>query len=169
MELNIRDYYFNRFLNLIRATYMNLAKDWEDVASEVGLTHAQQHALWILHIEDGLTLDELGHVAMWNKSTTCALIGRLEKKGYIKKEKSDSNPRIKKIYITATGKDILDRSVNSNKAFNFMGLFNDCDKKEFDKFLEVLGKICHMVGDADMANFDKYLECSSDKFLNKDE
>lgn len=166
MDRNISDYYFNRFLNLIRATYMNLEKDWEEVATEAGLTHAQQHALWILHFEDGLSLEELGRIALWNKSTTCTLIGRLEKKGYIRKEKCKDHPKVKKIFITEEGLTVLEKSVGSKKAFYFMGLFNNMEKEEIDHFLNTLEKICHFVGPTDLTDFDRFLRYSSDFFLN---
>lgn len=83
------DYYFNIFLNLARAMYMQLEKDWDKEAKLCGISYAQQHALWLLHVQDGLTLEELGNIAIWNKSTTSALISRLEKKGLVEKRKDE--------------------------------------------------------------------------------
>ena len=165
MEKNERDYYFNIFLNLVRATYMNLEKDWEKIAKEAGLTHAQMHALWILNLDDGLTLDELGNIALWNKSTTSALISRLVKKGYVRKEKYLNNSRIIKIYITDTGRVILDKSVGSKSAFEFMGLFENFDRQEIEVFLKTLDKICDKVGKWDMKDFRSFLEVSSNKLF----
>ena len=44
------DYYFNIFLNLARAMYMQLEKDWDKEAKLCGISYAQQHALWLLHV-----------------------------------------------------------------------------------------------------------------------
>lgn len=93
------DYYFNIFLNLARAMYMQLEKDWDKEAKLCGISYAQQHALWLLHVQDGLTLEELGNIAIWNKSTTSALISRLEKKGLVEKRK-DEGSRLIRIYLT---------------------------------------------------------------------
>ncbi|QGU94537.1 MarR family transcriptional regulator [Clostridium bovifaecis] len=167
MDKREKDYYFNMFLNLIRATYMNLEKNWEDVAKEAGLTHAQQHALWILHLDDGLTLEELGNIALWNKSTTSALISRLEKKGYVKKHKYLNNSRTIKIYITDEGKAVLDKSVGTKYAFEFMGLFEHFEHEEIETFLKTLHRISDMVGTWDLTDFQKFLETSSKSLLKK--
>lgn len=164
-----QDYYFNIFLNLIRATYMNLEKNWENVAKESGLTHAQQHALWILKFLDGLTLEQLGNIALWNKSTTSALVSRLEKKGYIKKEKFLDNSRIIKIYITAEGKSIVEKSLATKTAFEFMGLFEHFDNNELESFLKTLHKIIDMVGTWNLNDFESFLEISSKRLLNGDQ
>ncbi|MBE6067092.1 MAG: winged helix-turn-helix transcriptional regulator [Clostridium lundense] len=167
MDKPLKDYYFNIFLNLIRATYMNLEKDWESLAVEAGLTHAQMHALWILHLDDGLTLEELGNIALWNKSTTSALISRLEKKGYIEKQKFLNNSRTIKIYITETGKEVLEKSVGTKSAFQFMGLFEHFEHDEIESFLKTLQKISDMVGTWDLTDFQKFLQFSSEKLLKK--
>lgn len=146
---------------------MNIQKDWEKVANEVGLTHAQQHALWILHLDDGLTLNELGNIAFWNKSTTSALISRLEKKGYVRKEKYLDNSRTIKIYITEGGKRILEESVNTKLAFEFMGLLRSLDIEEVEKFLETLEKIYDLMGNGDSTDFKSYLRVSSNKMLKR--
>lgn len=168
MDRTIQDYYFNIFLNLIRTTYMNLEKNWENVAKESGLTHAQQHALWILNFLDGLTLDELGNTALWNKSTTSALISRLEKKGYIRKDKYLNNSRVIKIYITEEGKSVLENSVATKTAYEFMGLFGQFENNEIESFLKTLHKITGMVGTWDLTDFERFLKISSEKILTKE-
>ena len=94
LDRKTNDYYFNLFLNLARATYMNLEKNWDAEAKACGISYAQQHCLWLLHVQDGLTLEEIGNIALWNKSTTSALVSRLEKKGYIQKESQKGSERI---------------------------------------------------------------------------
>lgn len=166
MDRKINDYYFNMFLNLIRATYLNVEKEWQNVSSEVGLGYAQQHALWILHVQDGLTLTELGNIAMWNKSTTSLLISKLEKKGLVVKKSSEVGTREIKIYLTEAGKDILIKSVNTDSCINFMGLFQEYNEEELKEFLGKLHKICNMVGKTGQDDFNRYLEVYSDNLLN---
>ncbi|WP_291637749.1 MarR family transcriptional regulator [Clostridium sp.] len=167
MDKKTGDYYFNIFLNLIRATYMNIEKDWESLAKESGLTHAQQHALWILNLDDSLTLDQIQHIGIWNKSTVSALISRLEKKGYVQKEKYLENSRIIKIYITEQGRKILHDSVINNSALKFMGLFNDFDISELETFLDTFKKISRMVNKLDYEDFENYIKISSENLLKK--
>lgn len=167
MDRKTNDYYFNMFLNLIRATYMNVEKDWQNVAGKVGLGYAQQHSLWILHVQDGLTLSELGNIAMWNKSTTSVLISKLEKKGLVEKRPVDAGTREIRIYLTQQGKKLLEESVNTETCIDFMGLFKDYDEEELQKFLKKLHEVCNMVGKDRQNDFNQYLDVYSKNLLNK--
>lgn len=167
MDRKQGDYYFNIFLNLTRATYMNLEKEWEKVANEKGLTHAQQHVLWILHLDNGLTLEEIGNIAMWNKSTTSTLISRLEKKGLVRKEKYLENSRTIKIFITQEGIQTVRESVDTDVAIRFMGMLRDMDPVELQSFLGSLNKVCRLAAPSDLNDFEKYLEVSSEEMLKR--
>lgn len=167
MDRKKNDYYFNMFLNLIRATYLNVEKDWQNVASKVGLGYAQQHSLWILHVQDGLTLTELGNIAMWNKSTTSALISKLEKKGLVEKRPTDEGTREIRVYLTDLGRDLLEQSVNTDSCIEFMGLFRNSDEKELLDFLSELHKVCNMVGKSGQQDFNNYLDVYSKNLLKK--
>lgn len=168
MDRTMQDYYFNIFLNLLRTTYMNFEKNWENVAKESGLTHAQQHALWILNFIDGLTLEQLGNIALWNKSTTSALVSRLAKKGYIKKEKYLIRSRVIRIFITEEGKSVLEKSVATKSAYEFMSLFGQFENNEIESFLKTLHKITGMVGTWDLTEFKNFLDISSTRLQNKE-
>lgn len=169
MDKKKDDYYFNMLLNLMRTTYMNLEKQWQINAMEVGLSYAQQHALWILHIQDGLTLEELGNIAMWNKSTTSALITKLEHKDYVKKESEEDGTRGFRIFLTPKGQEVLSSSVATEGCISFMGLFKDLEESKFVDFLENLHEISNIVGDKyfpeKQKDFNKYLEEYSNNLL----
>lgn len=162
-----RDYYFNMFLNLIRATYLNVEKEWNMVAGEVGLGYAQQHALWILHIHDGLTLEELGHIALWNKSTTSNLISKLENKGFVEKLTTQNRTRTFKIFITEEGKEILNKSVSTERSDRFFEMFNEYSEEELVNFLQSLWKVSNLVGKEEKEDFNEYLEVYSKNLIKK--
>lgn len=165
MNKKNREYYFNMFLNLIRATYLNVEKEWQIVANEVDLGYAQQHALWILHVQDGLTLEELANIAIWNKSTTSALISKLEKKGYVEKIPANEGTRTFKIYITSNGREILMQSVSTDQSDQFFDLFCEYSEEELVDFLDKLRKVCDMVGKSGHADFNRYLEVYSKNLI----
>lgn len=167
MDRKKNDYYFNMFLNILRSTYLNVEKDWQNVANEVGLGYAQQHALWILHVQDGLTLNEIGNIAMWNKSTTSSLISKLEKKDLVKKIPAGDGTREIKIYITEEGKKILNKSVNTPVSRKFMELFKDYPEDELKFFLDKLKEVCSMVGKEGHEDFNRYLDEYSRNLLKK--
>ena len=165
MNKNKRDYYFNMFLNLIRATYLNVEKEWQLVAGEVDLGYAQQHALWILHVQDGLTLEELGNIAIWNKSTTSSLISKLEKKGFIEKRSNQDGTRAFKIYITQKGREILVNSVSTDRSELFFEMFHDYTEEELIDFLEKLRRVSDIVGKTGHEDFNRYLEVYSKNLI----
>lgn len=162
-----RDYYFNMFLNLIRATYLNVEKEWNMVAREVGLGYAQQHALWILHIHDGLTLEELGNIALWNKSTTSNLISKLENKGFVEKRPTQDGTRTFNIFITEEGKDILNKSVGTERSNKFFEMFNEYSEEELVDFLQSLWKVSNLVAKEEKEKFNEYLEVYSKDLIKK--
>jgi DNA-binding MarR family transcriptional regulator len=165
MDQNKRNYHFNMFLNLIRATYLNVEKEWQMVAGEVQLGYAQQHALWILHVQDGLTLEELGNIAIWNKSTTSSLISKLEKRGFVEKGPTQDGTRTFKIYITDKGRNILEQSVSTKRSEEFFELFKEYSEEELIDFLDKLRKVCDMVGKSGHEDFNRYLEVYSKKLI----
>lgn len=160
------DYYFNLFLNLTRALYMQLEKDWDKEAKVCGISYAQQHALWLLHVQDGLTLEELGNIAIWNKSTTSALISRLEKKGLVEKRKEE-NSRVIRIYLTQEGYRKIEESTNTEECLEYMSTFRDYEEEEVIKILSVLSEAFMAVSKDKNQDFDRFINDFSKNLLSK--
>ena len=160
------DYYFNLFLNLTRALYMQLEKDWDKEAKVCGISYAQQHALWLLHVQDGLTLEELGNIAIWNKSTTSALISRLEKKGLVEKRKEE-NSRVIRIYLTQEGYRKIEESTNTEECLEYMSTFRDYEEEEVIKILSVLSEAFMDVSKDKNQDFDRFINDFSKNLLSK--
>lgn len=158
------DYYFNIFLNLVRALYMQLEKDWDKEAQLCGISYAQQHALWILHVQDGLTLDELGNIAIWNKSTTSALVSRLEKKGLVEKRRKESSRTIH-IFLTKKGLQKIEESTNTQECIEYMSLLKDFDEGELVKILMQFKKMAELVSKTRNPDFDRFIEDYSSNLL----
>lgn len=159
------DYYFNLYLNLARATYIQLEKHWDREARVSGLTYAQQHALWLLHVQDGLTLTELGNIALWNKSTTSEMVSRLEKKGLIKKVRGEDS-RSFKIYLSDLGYKTIENSTNSNECVEYMSLLRDFDEEELIKYLKEMQKLLNLIAhDEDTKDFDLFIDEYSKNLL----
>lgn len=165
MNRQNNDYYFNTFLNLIRASYMRLEKGWQEEAQVVGISYAQQHALWILHIQNGLTLDELGNIAVWNKSTTSAMVSRLQKKGLVYKEKAQEGSRIIRIYLTQEGRKKIEQSVNTPECLEYMSLFRTMDEDRLKSFLTELEYVFDMIDKGESRDFKRFVDVYSQNLL----
>ena len=160
------DYYFNIFLNLARAMYMQLEKDWDKEAKLCGISYAQQHALWLLHVQDGLTLEELGNIAIWNKSTTSALISRLEKKGLVEKRK-DEGTRLIRIYLTEEGYKKIDESTNTKECIEYMGLFKDKEEEDVVRVLSLMKELVDEIHQEKNPDFNTFINEYSQNLLKQ--
>ncbi|MCI8293744.1 MAG: MarR family transcriptional regulator [Hespellia sp.] len=158
------DYYFTIFLNLVRATYMYLEKDWDNEAQVCGISYAQQHCLWLLHIQDGLTLTELGNIAVWNKSTTSALVSRLQKKKLVEKRRQKGTNVIR-IYLTKEGWKKIEESINTKECIEFMGLFKDHKEEEVVEILSFLKRIYDEVSKDKNSDFNRFINEYSENLL----
>lgn len=165
MDRQKNDFYFNIFLNLIRATYMRLERGWQEEASVVGISYAQQHALWLLHVHDGLTLDELGNIAVWNKSTTSAMVSRLEKKGLVYKVKAQEGSRTIKIHLTKAGWEKIEESINTDECLSYMSLFREMDEQRLRHFLSELEAVFDMIDKGESKDFKRFVDVYSQNLL----
>lgn len=158
------DYYFNIFLNMTRAIYMQLEKDWDKEAKVCDISYAQQHALWLLHVQDGLTLEELGNIAIWNKSTTSALISRLEKKGLVQKKKEE-NSRTIRIYLTEEGYRKIEESTNTKECIEYMSVLKKFDEQEVIEILNHLKFIMDIINKDRNPDFNTFINEYSKNLL----
>lgn len=158
------DYYFNIFLNLARAMYMQLEKDWDKEAKLCGISYAQQHALWLLHVQDGLTLEELGNIAIWNKSTTSALISRLEKKGLVEKRK-DEGSRLIRIYLTEEGYKRLMKVRIRRNVLNIWDCLRIKRKRMFVRVLSLMKELVDEIHQGKNPDFNTFINEYSQNLL----
>lgn len=78
--------------------------------AKISLTREQLIVLISLHEQDDINQNELALLTKRNKTTLTRLLNNLEKKNLVKREQAKTDKRINKIYITAEGKEILERT-----------------------------------------------------------
>jgi MarR family protease production transcriptional regulator HPr len=165
LDKQTNDYYFNLFLNLSRALYMNLEKDWDAEAQLCGISYAQQHCLWILHVQDGLTLSQLGNIAIWNKSTTSAMVSRLEAKGLVYKKREEHSHEVR-VFLTDAGKEKIEASTSTPECIEYMGLFQNKDPQEIEGMLALLQKLYEEVSKNRNEDFNVFINQYSKNLLD---
>ena len=143
---------------------MILERDWDAEAQLCGISYAQQHCLWILHVHDGLTLDELANIAIWNKSTTSALVSRLEKKGLVKKRRVEHSKAIK-IYLTHDGSELIEKSVNTEECLDYMSLFREFSEEEVIQVLNTYKMIFEKISKGKNEDFERFIHEYSKNLL----
>ena len=75
--------------------------------NNLNLTKEQVIVLKRLHDHDGMNQNELAFLTLRNKSSLTRLLSNMEKSGYITRNQSAIDKRLKHVYLTELGKDIF--------------------------------------------------------------
>lgn len=110
--------------------------------NNLNLTKEQVIVLKRLHDHDGMNQNELAFLTLRNKSSLTRLLSNMEKKGYIIRNQSTVDKRIKHVYLTQLGKDIFlkIRPVLKNVMMTIERGISDQEKKQM---INTLKKIQH--------------------------
>ncbi|MBU8907775.1 MarR family transcriptional regulator [Desertibacillus haloalkaliphilus] len=97
-------------MNYTRGLYKILEDDWQKAAQQIGLTLAEQHALWIIYFEQKAPMSRIAEVGLWDLSTVMQIVKRLKEKGLVKTEKDENDLRISYVLLTEKGKQKHEQS-----------------------------------------------------------
>ena len=92
---------------------------------EFDLTYTQYLVMMVLWEFGGMTEGELGRRIHLDSGTLAPLLKRLEKQGYINRERPDNNERKLYISLTETGKSLEEEALKIPKAMNGCIKLND--------------------------------------------
>lgn len=97
--------------------------------------------LTVLYSNNGkLSMSEIGQLIGKDKSTITALVDKLSKLGYVKKEKCIEDRRVTYIILTEKGRAIEGKVNDISGKVNLIA-YKNFSKKEKDIFLELLKKM----------------------------
>ncbi|WP_425447316.1 MarR family winged helix-turn-helix transcriptional regulator [Dethiothermospora halolimnae] len=97
--------------------------------------------LTVLYDNDGkLSMKEIGQLIGKDKSTITALVNKLSKLGYVKKEKGKEDKRVTYVKITEKGKDIEDKFNDISKEV-YSRAYKNFSKEEKEVLLRLLKKL----------------------------
>ena len=108
--------------------------------AEIDLTKEQMIVLKKLSFEDGLNQNELAFLTLRNKSSLTRLLSKMETKKYIKREQDSLDKRIKRVFITETGKEAFQKSRPVIKNI-IKRIEQNISEKEKQETIKVLKKI----------------------------
>lgn len=129
-------------VNYMRGVYKVLEEDWQKAAKAIGLTQAEQHILWIVSLEEDITISKIAYYGLWDVSTVMQVIKRLKDKGYVRLEKKNDDRRISYVYLTDEGLVKHKESTSFNcQIYGFLQKWmEDESKKDFYRDLIQLHK-----------------------------
>lgn len=113
---------------------------------QYGLYYGQPRFLFVLEEQEGISQAILSSILKVTKETVSVTLKRLEQSGYIRREVSQSDKRIKLLYLNEKGKELMPEL---RKNFNDINerMFSQLDKNEkeileslYEKMLQGLGE-----------------------------
>jgi len=93
---------------------------FDQEVKRLGITRAQWWALANLsrHEQEGMTQSDLARLLDVGKVTVGGLIDRLEDSGHVVRQADEHDRRIKRIFITDLGYEVIDRMAEVGRALN---------------------------------------------------
>lgn len=95
---------------VVKAGYITLRKELEELLRPLGLTHTQWSALTIIRQHPGITPSQLEPILMIERPSVTSLLNGMEKKGYILRKEHPQDGRYKQIYLTDAGMNLAEET-----------------------------------------------------------
>jgi DNA-binding MarR family transcriptional regulator len=93
-------------LRRFRVVFSTVKKHFQDIQSKCGVSGAQLWAISELATLPGLRVTELAHAMSVHQSTASNLVGELEEKGFVRKERG-ADQRVVRLYLTEQGNKLV--------------------------------------------------------------
>lgn len=127
-------------LKMVRASEV-LVKAGDRFFKQYGVTTTQYDVLVIIkYSENGITQSDLGDRRVVSRSNITGIIDRLEKLGYVVREGSANDRRVKYLKITRKGEDLIKR-VEDKYFDNLKQVVRFLSDKDKDNLREITEKI----------------------------
>ncbi len=125
-------------LNLLRGIWKGVEKEWQTYARQLNLTPAQQHILWNLAFEEGITISALSARSLMHITTTTDVVKRMEGRGLVRVENCPHDGRAYLVFLTDTGRQLWQQSLDSTEAWPLLGQVLNLDPEERQLLMRIL-------------------------------
>jgi len=117
-----RDVAISEIMQSLRRIIKSLQDYSQTVYSHFGITGPQLWALKTLSKRGSLSLGELSKGMYLHPSTVSGVVDRLEKKGYVVRNRTEKDRRVIKVQLTPKGKIVVKRAPNPVQGKMIYGL-----------------------------------------------
>lgn len=124
----------------IRLAHGACYRHFSETFSDLELTQKQVSVLWLVDDHPGIAQIEVGQRLRMDRATTMTIINRLQARGYVRREKSESDGRKQELYLTGEGNEALAEAktcIREHEAW-LKSRFSD---KEVQTLMELLARI----------------------------
>ena len=94
----------------IRLAHGAVYRHFTETFAALGLTQKQVSALWLVADRPGISQIELGTKLRMDRATTMTIVNRLQARGYLRRERSDSDGRKQALHVTEPGQQALEQA-----------------------------------------------------------
>lgn len=129
---------------VLRATWMAIAKMYNEEASKEGSTMATGFALLSIDPENGTPSTSLGPKMGMEATSLSRTLKTMEDKGLILRKKNPDDGRSVLIYLTEFGKEMRDYSKKVVLTFD-QAVRKEIPEEDLEKFIEVASKIMDLI------------------------
>lgn len=105
------------------------------------LSHMGHHVLHIIMKHDGIRAAKLAELANMRPASITEVVNRLEKQGYVIREKDKEDSRVKKIYITDKTREYIEGHTKVKQERNER-MLSCLTKEEVKAFFATCNKLC---------------------------
>lgn len=124
----------------IRLAHGAVYRHFTETFAELGLTQKQVSVLWLVGDQPGIAQIDVGSDLRMDRATTMTIVNRLQERGYLRRERSESDGRKQALYLTAEGLQALDAAkgcIAEHEAW----LKSRFTAAEIEKLVEMLSRI----------------------------
>jgi DNA-binding MarR family transcriptional regulator len=119
-----RDVAISEIMQSLRRIFKAIQDYSHEVSEKFGITGPQLWALKTISQNESLSLSDLGKRMYLHPSTITGVIDRLEKKGYVTRNRDQVDRRVIYVQLTAEGKRLAKRAPNPAQGKMIYGLIN---------------------------------------------
>lgn len=129
-----------RIERLLRHVAFIVKKRGRDILSDFEITTPQFLALEVLKDKPGITMGELCERLYLACSTATDLIDRMEKNGYLERNRDTEDRRVIRLSITEKGQNIIDQVINARRRY-VDSILKQLTQEEMDQLAQSLEKL----------------------------
>lgn len=139
-----RDVAISEIMQFLRRIIKAIQDYSYEVSEKFGITGPQLWTLTTISKNGSLSLGELSKKTYLHPSTITGLIDRLEKKGYVERDRDQRDRRVVKLLLTPKGKGLVKRTPNPIQGKMIYGL-RGLNRQELNSIYDSFQKLVEIM------------------------
>ena len=91
----------------IRLAHASVYRHFTETFVDLDLTQKQVSVLWLVDDHPGISQIEVGKRLRMDRATTMTIVNRLQERGFLRRERSESDGRKQALFLTDDGREAL--------------------------------------------------------------